>query len=982
VSSQEQAGGQVERSFDSRAFHQKSKAGCTLDCPRFDTDSPLSDSEGSEGIPATPTSKRDQSNGSADASVNAEKKGGARSRANIQVKEVSAIRGRRPARPARPALKERSNWLGDDLQTSSQTDQAGLSKSLPGGGLLRELLGGSNGLANTRGGQSFSRWSAPEQENGTLSADQKLEGGLVVERPTDRLEHQLGPCSSTVDSSAHNTGASASLRPTYHKADAKKDLKRNQPKCLTRAASPQALHKAEEETEVRLSPSRVVHDQVLRTSFYAGSRFLSRKHVSFSGFAKPPPEQEVPDSEVQVGSGPGLEAVGKSGAESAVHGATVEQNGPRTDASGQAGATPPQDWPGKAGCEMEHCFNLDKRRAACTEIHGSVQGKPEAGNRAEHSAAAGGEVELLKNVQSVSQQREQGEREIGLLRAEQESVRAAPRGPLDGLEGVSCSRQDAEETKAAFLAPSSGLRDGASIEARLVALTVPQLKRQLEGRGLICRGRKQELVTRLGEAILAEGISSNWQESLGAVDAGGWGNPSRVLKRKAKPAPERQRDKDAKERGRRRHSEEGKGVGGGPKGIRQVGGPKRKRAASAKVEKRGAEVTTSSDSTDGEMRVLSEGAERRLRVRGEKGSADQDAVDLGTESDRSFDSNDLSDSDDDYAPQAAEVQLTEEMVEGGADGPASEGDSEGEGEKETQRGKRKRGVSRVAGTKRSRSEVGAAEETGAGSVKRAGCAKRRAELQAVGWGGPVRTSKSGGRAAGKFSSAGLPVRDNFVRQNLNGRGGGRKRFTNGARAGFKSKSGSRPFRRNFSGKSRRGGKRGPGPRGQGSGFGGGGGQDGYGGEDGGQEEQPGLFKNEGWLPGTTETRAKATEEGGREPCYRPSATAQGTQPPSASIEKSLPVTEPPGAKEGVSGGGQWQGDEETKAAVQAALAEPSEANLVAVLRQLFGFAEFREGQLAAIQRVLQQRSTMLVLPTGGGKSLCYQVRTRACLPFP
>src|SRR5512146_3046756 len=43
------------------------------------------------------------------------------------------------------------------------------------------------------------------------------------------------------------------------------------------------------------------------------------------------------------------------------------------------------------------------------------------------------------------------------------------------------------------------------------------------------------------------------------------------------------------------------------------------------------------------------------------------------------------------------------------------------------------------------------------------------------------------------------------------------------------------------------------------------------------------------------------------------------------------------------------------------------------LRRRFGYQEFRPGQERAVGSVLAGRDTLVILPTGGGKSLCYQV---------
>ncbi len=45
----------------------------------------------------------------------------------------------------------------------------------------------------------------------------------------------------------------------------------------------------------------------------------------------------------------------------------------------------------------------------------------------------------------------------------------------------------------------------------------------------------------------------------------------------------------------------------------------------------------------------------------------------------------------------------------------------------------------------------------------------------------------------------------------------------------------------------------------------------------------------------------------------------------------------------------------------------------AVLQEVFGHAELRPGQLAAIEAVLARRDAIVLLPTGAGKSACYQI---------
>src|SRR5438477_10158562 len=48
-------------------------------------------------------------------------------------------------------------------------------------------------------------------------------------------------------------------------------------------------------------------------------------------------------------------------------------------------------------------------------------------------------------------------------------------------------------------------------------------------------------------------------------------------------------------------------------------------------------------------------------------------------------------------------------------------------------------------------------------------------------------------------------------------------------------------------------------------------------------------------------------------------------------------------------------------------------DLTLLLRERFGFAEFRPAQKQVIDRVMAGESVLAVMPTGSGKSLCYQL---------
>ncbi|MFN9799854.1 MAG: DEAD/DEAH box helicase, partial [Bacteroidota bacterium] len=48
-----------------------------------------------------------------------------------------------------------------------------------------------------------------------------------------------------------------------------------------------------------------------------------------------------------------------------------------------------------------------------------------------------------------------------------------------------------------------------------------------------------------------------------------------------------------------------------------------------------------------------------------------------------------------------------------------------------------------------------------------------------------------------------------------------------------------------------------------------------------------------------------------------------------------------------------------------------------ILRQYWGYPSFRKGQEAIVQSVMEGTDTLALLPTGGGKSVCFQVPAMA-----
>ena len=51
----------------------------------------------------------------------------------------------------------------------------------------------------------------------------------------------------------------------------------------------------------------------------------------------------------------------------------------------------------------------------------------------------------------------------------------------------------------------------------------------------------------------------------------------------------------------------------------------------------------------------------------------------------------------------------------------------------------------------------------------------------------------------------------------------------------------------------------------------------------------------------------------------------------------------------------------------------SEEEIRGTLKKVFGYDNFRGNQEKVIQNILQGKNTFVIMPTGAGKSMCYQM---------
>ena len=122
-------------------------------------------------------------------------------------------------------------------------------------------------------------------------------------------------------------------------------------------------------------------------------------------------------------------------------------------------------------------------------------------------------------------------------------------------------------------------------------------------------------------------------------------------------------------------------------------------------------------------------------------------------------------------------------------------------------------------------------------------------------------------------------------------------------------------------------------------------------------------------------RAQMARPAGASGSVRPGASPSGAEPSTARFDAGIAVDSAPSSLARTSGNRETRPDVHRESASQKEERDPLTVapRLHQVLKERFGFSEFRPFQEEVCQAVADGSDALLVMPTGSGKSLCYQL---------